>query len=211
MRRGVTLISISGCPALDGLHLVESVNPEGRIAVVVKNSPQLKALQSQTVLPEAYADFDWRNGSGRCGQELQLSCHCVSGLSAASDLLQRQRAAWLAAQLQQASAATLASQQPFLLGSAQADTSAQAGALGLPEAGTGEAADDDDWLQVSTSACTAAGQPLLQLRHSHWVLQGLLPDIDSSTLAVAEHVTNEPRGHMRTQANVPAQRASNCR
>ena len=109
VRRGVTLISISGCPALDGLHLVESVKPEGRIAVKVKSSPQLQALQSQTVLPQAYADFHWRNGSARCGQELQLSCHCVSGLSAASDLLQRQRAAWLAAQLQQASAATLAS------------------------------------------------------------------------------------------------------
>ena len=168
VRRGVTLISISGCPALDGLHLVETVKPEGRIAIVVRDSPRLQALHPQTLLPEAHIDFNWRNGSARCGQELKLSCHCVCGLSVASALLQQQKMAWLAAQPHQASAAALASQQPFSLGSAQLDTTAQAGALGPPDTGTGEAADDDDWLRVRSSACTAAGQLLLQLDGPIW-------------------------------------------
>ena len=116
VRRGVTLVSISGCPALNSLHVVESVKPESRIAIVVRDSPQLQALAPQTVLPEAHANFNWRNGSARCWLELSLHCRCVCGLSA---LLQRQRTAWLAAQLQPASAVTVASQQPFLLGPAQ--------------------------------------------------------------------------------------------
>lgn len=188
VRRGVTLISISGCPALDGLHLVESVNPEGRIAIVVRDSPQLQALHTQTVLPEACADFSWRNGSARCGLELKLICHCARE---ASPLLQQQKMAWLAAQSQQASALALASQLAVSFGPAQPDPAAQAGALGLPEPGTGEAADDDDWLPVCPSACTAAGWPSLQLRQCHLVLQDL-PDINSNTLAFAAHVMNDP-------------------